>query len=170
MDIMPYFNSSNTSLWLIINCSWFQQFQFIHCDMCFAGTIFRLKGAILAMSFLDCNGLLIPCVYENWRDSGRDIEKRDKSSSSKSLNSINSKVNLLYFSLLSSVLSVGTRPPSLARSAASPGGAEWGRAWSSLPNILPYISTSILGTISHWHWEKISDIFKKKLRIIYLVI
>ena len=34
-----------------------------------AGTIFRLKGAIVGMSFLDCNGILIQGVYEQWRDS-----------------------------------------------------------------------------------------------------
>ncbi|KAG7298916.1 hypothetical protein JYU34_017374 [Plutella xylostella] len=32
------------------------------------GPIFRLKGSILAMSFLDCNGALIPYSYESWRD------------------------------------------------------------------------------------------------------
>ncbi|XP_044259757.1 syntaxin-binding protein 5 isoform X5 [Tribolium madens] len=39
-------------------------------------TIFRLKGAILSMSFLDCNGSLIPNAYESWRDDNRD--KREK--------------------------------------------------------------------------------------------
>lgn len=35
------------------------------------GTIFRLKGGILAMSFLDCNGALIPYSYESWKDEGK---------------------------------------------------------------------------------------------------
>ncbi|XP_068909865.1 syntaxin-binding protein 5 isoform X4 [Tenebrio molitor] len=39
-------------------------------------TIFRLKGTILTMSFLDCNGSLIPNAYESWRDDNRD--KREK--------------------------------------------------------------------------------------------
>ncbi|XP_063909291.1 syntaxin-binding protein 5 isoform X3 [Zophobas morio] len=39
-------------------------------------TIFRLKGAILHMSFLDYNGSLIPNAYESWRDDNRD--KREK--------------------------------------------------------------------------------------------
>lgn len=40
-------------------------------------TIFRLKGSILAMSFLDCSGTLIPYSFESWRDDNR--EKRDSS-------------------------------------------------------------------------------------------
>ncbi|XP_046669375.1 syntaxin-binding protein 5 isoform X2 [Homalodisca vitripennis] len=35
------------------------------------GTIFRLKGCILTMSFLDCNGALIPYSYESWKDEGK---------------------------------------------------------------------------------------------------
>ncbi|XP_071113154.1 syntaxin-binding protein 5-like isoform X4 [Haliotis cracherodii] len=41
-----------------------------------SGTIFRLKGAILAMSFLDCNGVLIPSVSETWKESPQ-RENRD---------------------------------------------------------------------------------------------
>ncbi|KAK3089384.1 hypothetical protein FSP39_003169 [Pinctada imbricata] len=42
-----------------------------------SGTIFRLKGAILTMSFLDCNGVLIPTVSDQWRDtSTKDKEKQ----------------------------------------------------------------------------------------------
>ena len=33
-----------------------------------SGTIFRLQGAILGMSFLDSNGLIIPSISEQWRD------------------------------------------------------------------------------------------------------
>ncbi|XP_076466115.1 syntaxin-binding protein 5-like [Babylonia areolata] len=33
-----------------------------------SGTIFRLKGAIVGMSFLDCNGILIQSVYDQWKD------------------------------------------------------------------------------------------------------
>ncbi|XP_071449557.1 syntaxin-binding protein 5 isoform X3 [Hetaerina americana] len=36
------------------------------------GTIFRLKGGILAMSFLDCNGALIPYSYESWKDENKE--------------------------------------------------------------------------------------------------
>lgn len=39
-------------------------------------TIFRLKGSILGLSFLDCNGSLIPYSYESWRDENR--EKKDR--------------------------------------------------------------------------------------------
>ncbi|CAH2046676.1 unnamed protein product, partial [Iphiclides podalirius] len=37
------------------------------------GPILRLKGSILTMSFLDCNGALIPYSYESWRDDGGPI-------------------------------------------------------------------------------------------------
>ncbi|XP_069195233.1 syntaxin-binding protein 5 isoform X2 [Procambarus clarkii] len=37
-----------------------------------SGTIFRLKGSVLAMSFLDCNGALIPYQYESWKDANRE--------------------------------------------------------------------------------------------------
>ncbi|GJQ69234.1 hypothetical protein Trydic_g6383 [Trypoxylus dichotomus] len=39
-------------------------------------TIFRLKGGILNMSFLDCNGALIPYSFELWRDENK--EKKDR--------------------------------------------------------------------------------------------
>ncbi|XP_074645038.1 syntaxin-binding protein 5-like [Tubulanus polymorphus] len=45
-----------------------------------SGTIFRLKGAIMTMSFLDCNGVLIPNVSEQWNDA-REMSRRDKASS-----------------------------------------------------------------------------------------
>lgn len=38
-------------------------------------TIFRLKGAILSMSFLNCSGGLIPYAYESWKDDNK--ERRD---------------------------------------------------------------------------------------------
>ncbi|XP_061378647.1 syntaxin-binding protein 5 isoform X5 [Danaus plexippus] len=40
------------------------------------GPIFRLKGSILAMSFLDCNGALIPYSYESWKDDSKDVRDR----------------------------------------------------------------------------------------------
>ncbi|XP_066993628.2 syntaxin-binding protein 5 isoform X1 [Anabrus simplex] len=42
------------------------------------GTIFRLKGCILTMSFLDCNGALIPYSYEAWRDENKEGKERIK--------------------------------------------------------------------------------------------
>ncbi|CAH1799063.1 unnamed protein product [Owenia fusiformis] len=41
-----------------------------------SGTIFRLKGTILAMSFLDCNGGLIPTLSDTWKDNTK--ESRDE--------------------------------------------------------------------------------------------
>ena len=43
------------------------------------GTTFKLKGAILTMSFLDCNGALMPYSYDSWKDDN--IEYRDRSKS-----------------------------------------------------------------------------------------
>ncbi|XP_068228736.1 syntaxin-binding protein 5 isoform X3 [Palaemon carinicauda] len=48
-----------------------------------SGTIFRLKGSVLAMSFLDCNGALIPYQYESWRDANK--EKKLERTPTKSL-------------------------------------------------------------------------------------
>ncbi|XP_055303970.1 syntaxin-binding protein 5 isoform X10 [Sitodiplosis mosellana] len=44
------------------------------------GSLFRLKGSILSMSFLDCNGALIPYSYEPWKDENRggDASRRDR--------------------------------------------------------------------------------------------
>lgn len=35
------------------------------------GPLFRLKGSILSLSFLDCNGALVPYSYEPWKDEGK---------------------------------------------------------------------------------------------------
>ncbi|XP_069961369.1 syntaxin-binding protein 5 isoform X2 [Cherax quadricarinatus] len=48
-----------------------------------SGTIFRLKGTVLAMSFLDCNGALIPYQYESWKDANK--EKKLERTPTKSL-------------------------------------------------------------------------------------
>lgn len=50
---------------------------------CFgAGTLFRLKGAIMNMSFLDYQGALIPYEFELWRDLNnkepKDKERQNK--------------------------------------------------------------------------------------------
>ncbi|XP_045104923.1 LOW QUALITY PROTEIN: syntaxin-binding protein 5-like, partial [Portunus trituberculatus] len=37
-----------------------------------SGTIFRVKGSVLTMSFLDCNGALIPHQFESWKDAQRE--------------------------------------------------------------------------------------------------
>ncbi|XP_050079519.1 syntaxin-binding protein 5 isoform X1 [Anopheles maculipalpis] len=43
------------------------------------GAMFRLKGSILSMSLLDCNGALIPYSFESWReDSKEGKEKRER--------------------------------------------------------------------------------------------
>ncbi|CAL8108822.1 unnamed protein product [Orchesella dallaii] len=39
------------------------------------GTIFRLKGSMLCMAFLDCNGNPLPTTYEAWRDEAKERSK-----------------------------------------------------------------------------------------------
>ncbi|KYN17887.1 Syntaxin-binding protein 5 [Trachymyrmex cornetzi] len=41
------------------------------------GSTFKLKGCILSMSFLDCNGALIPYSYESWKDENTDGKERN---------------------------------------------------------------------------------------------
>ncbi|KAF6205469.1 hypothetical protein GE061_019642 [Apolygus lucorum] len=48
------------------------------------GTMFRLKGSILSMSFLDCNGALIPYTFESWRDDGREKQRSSRTNSNSS--------------------------------------------------------------------------------------
>lgn len=42
------------------------------------GSTFKLKGCILSMSFLDCNGALIPYSFESWKDENVDGKERNK--------------------------------------------------------------------------------------------
>lgn len=46
-----------------------------------AGPVFRLKGSVLSMSLLDCNGALIPYAFESWKDESR--EGKDKQTPTK---------------------------------------------------------------------------------------
>ena len=41
------------------------------------GSSFKMKGSILTMSFLDCNGALIPYSYESWKDENPDSKDRN---------------------------------------------------------------------------------------------
>ncbi|XP_071492049.1 syntaxin-binding protein 5-like [Diadema antillarum] len=44
-----------------------------------SGTVFRLKGCILCIAFLDCNGLQVPPASEVWRDPNKEPrDGRDK--------------------------------------------------------------------------------------------
>ncbi|XP_043275951.1 syntaxin-binding protein 5 isoform X12 [Venturia canescens] len=43
------------------------------------GSSFKLKGSILTMSFLDCNGALVPYSYESWKDENSDSKDRSRS-------------------------------------------------------------------------------------------
>ncbi|ESN90884.1 hypothetical protein HELRODRAFT_90752, partial [Helobdella robusta] len=51
-----------------------------------SGTIFRLKGSILAISFLDSNGSLIPAASESWKDlaTNQPTNQSEQSPSSRS--------------------------------------------------------------------------------------
>ncbi|XP_058063889.1 syntaxin-binding protein 5 isoform X3 [Anopheles bellator] len=51
------------------------------------GAMFRLKGSILSMSLLDCNGALIPYAFETWREDTKDgKEKRERTPTKTSSN------------------------------------------------------------------------------------
>ncbi|XP_062701935.1 syntaxin-binding protein 5 isoform X6 [Aedes albopictus] len=41
-----------------------------------AGPVFRLKGSVLSMSLLDCNGALIPYAFESWKDDGKEGKEK----------------------------------------------------------------------------------------------
>ena len=58
------------------------------------GSTFKLKGCILSMSFLDCNGALIPYSYESWKDDSMDSKER------------NSMLSRLFIILLSHFVSI----------------------------------------------------------------
>ncbi|XP_015585079.1 syntaxin-binding protein 5 isoform X10 [Cephus cinctus] len=58
----------------------------------YSGSMFKLKGSILTMSFLDCNGALIPYSYESWKDENLDYRDRNKAQG-KFANSKSSSLN-----------------------------------------------------------------------------
>ncbi|RXG51082.1 Syntaxin-binding protein 5 [Armadillidium vulgare] len=58
-----------------------------------SGTIFRLKGSVLAMSFLDCNGALIPYTYESWKDANREGRKLERTPTKSFVNNRMSPTN-----------------------------------------------------------------------------
>ncbi|KAI5637672.1 synaptobrevin domain-containing protein [Phthorimaea operculella] len=59
-----------------------------------SGPIFRLKGSILTMSFLDCNGALIPYSYESWKDDSKDPrERRERTPTKQSSSSSGSRMS-----------------------------------------------------------------------------
>nr|XP_037875441.1 syntaxin-binding protein 5 isoform X8 [Bombyx mori] len=58
------------------------------------GPIFRLRGSILTMSFLDCNGALIPYSYESWKDDSKDVrERRERTPTKQSSSSSGSRMS-----------------------------------------------------------------------------
>ncbi|XP_050563516.1 syntaxin-binding protein 5 isoform X7 [Spodoptera frugiperda] len=58
------------------------------------GPLFRLKGSILTMSFLDCNGALIPYSYESWRDDSKDVrDRRERTPTKQSSSSSGSRMS-----------------------------------------------------------------------------
>ncbi|XP_047990427.1 syntaxin-binding protein 5 isoform X2 [Leguminivora glycinivorella] len=58
------------------------------------GPIFRLKGSILAMSFLDCNGALIPYSFESWKDDAKDVRgSRERTPTKQSSSSSGSRMS-----------------------------------------------------------------------------
>ncbi|XP_055615497.1 syntaxin-binding protein 5 isoform X4 [Toxorhynchites rutilus septentrionalis] len=50
-----------------------------HVEAALTGLLFRLKGSVLSMSLLDCNGALIPYSFESWKDDCKEgKDKRDR--------------------------------------------------------------------------------------------
>ena len=52
------------------------------------GTVFRLKGAVVHLSFVDLNGALVQPVAEPWKDAGRtddSADRKDRNSCSSTL-------------------------------------------------------------------------------------
>lgn len=72
--------------------------------------IFRLKGGILTLSFLDCSGALIPYTFETWKDDNR--EKRERDSKQRNLS------QKFCFVVLNSVFTTGT--PTRTQNRMSP--------------------------------------------------
>ncbi|CAL4095912.1 unnamed protein product, partial [Meganyctiphanes norvegica] len=58
-----------------------------------SGTIFRLKGSIIAMSFLDCNGDLIPYQFESWKDANKE-KKLERTPTKSNVNNRMSPTNM----------------------------------------------------------------------------
>nr|XP_050848868.1 syntaxin-binding protein 5 isoform X9 [Vespula vulgaris] len=60
------------------------------------GSTFKLKGCILSMSFLDCNGALIPYSFESWKDEnvdgGKERNKNQGKCNSRLSPSLNAQV------------------------------------------------------------------------------
>ncbi|XP_043490595.1 syntaxin-binding protein 5 isoform X9 [Polistes fuscatus] len=60
------------------------------------GSTFKLKGCILSMSFLDCNGALIPYSFESWKDEnvdgGKERNKNQGKCNSRLSPSLNTQV------------------------------------------------------------------------------
>ncbi|XP_053598539.1 syntaxin-binding protein 5 isoform X8 [Microplitis demolitor] len=65
------------------------------------GLTFKLKGCILTISFLDCNGTLIPYSYESWKDEN--IEGKERNRGAKS----NSRMSPLLYAQTSSTSGEG---------------------------------------------------------------
>ncbi|RUS70838.1 hypothetical protein EGW08_021397, partial [Elysia chlorotica] len=61
-----------------------------------SGSLYRLKGAIVCMSFLDFRGSLIPCLSEQWRDTrdNKDMSERASKASSRQISVNNSKAKI----------------------------------------------------------------------------
>ncbi|KAK3802809.1 hypothetical protein RRG08_012323 [Elysia crispata] len=61
-----------------------------------SGSLYRLKGAIVCMSFLDFKGSLIPSLSEQWRDTrdNKDMSERASKASSRQMSVSNSKAKI----------------------------------------------------------------------------
>lgn len=59
---------------------YYKLFIFCVCVFFLDAFTFKLKGCILTISFLDCNGALIPYSYESWKDETTEGKERNRGS------------------------------------------------------------------------------------------
>ncbi|XP_046747127.1 syntaxin-binding protein 5 isoform X2 [Diprion similis] len=60
----------------------------------YSGSMFKLKGSMLTISFLDCNGALIPYSYESWREEHSDSKDRNKTPTKSTSTGISPTLNV----------------------------------------------------------------------------
>ncbi|XP_046481970.1 syntaxin-binding protein 5 isoform X4 [Neodiprion pinetum] len=60
----------------------------------YSGSMFKLKGSMLTISFLDCNGALIPYSYESWREEHLDSKDRNKTPTKSTSSGISPTLNV----------------------------------------------------------------------------
>ncbi|XP_048511692.1 syntaxin-binding protein 5 isoform X2 [Athalia rosae] len=60
----------------------------------YSGSMFKLKGSMLTISFLDCNGALIPYSYESWREEHSDSKDRNRTPTKSASSGVSPTLNV----------------------------------------------------------------------------